>query len=80
MKPNIDHPLRFWLECELDMSVGRAEPTELANLLARYESAGVAMRYVTPAGDVGWRGTPCYLQHLRHAEQDALADISHEKI
>ena len=45
-------------------------------MLIELEAAGDAMRYVNPRGQIAWKATPGFCQHLKDMELDAEADFA----
>jgi hypothetical protein len=72
--------LRFWVEVEYER-IKNHRPgctrTELvAQILRKFEEAGVAMRFLNSDGDIAWKATPGMLSRLADAEQEARDDLA----
>jgi hypothetical protein len=80
MRFRMTSTLRFWVDVEYqrikreNSSHTRAEL--IAKILAEFEEAGDAMRYLDPDGKVAWRASPAMLTKLANAEREAEDDLA----
>lgn len=77
MIPHIDEPLKTLVDVEIDSTIPSPD-AEMAMTLTLYEFGGLAMRYVTESGEIGWKASPSLLRRLRDEEQDAIVDLDSE--
>jgi hypothetical protein len=80
----MDKALRECVQIEFDRAhLGRKRPFEeqatlLADILAEYEAAGDAIRYLDRNGELAWRATPRLQNHLRDQYLDMESEFDEE--
>lgn len=86
MKLRIDKTLQEYLDEAFEVArlrlngVRRDQKAFLAELLAKAESSGNAMRHLDAKGRITWKTTPRLREYLADLEADAVADAEAEDI
>lgn len=74
MDVQIDEPLKFWVEAEIDAKSAIPVCEQIAENLAKYESFGAAMCERGPDNELVWKATPSLIQHLHDMEENTMSD------
>jgi hypothetical protein len=86
MKTHLDKILRECVDlAHRDARLGRTgnvwdRGAVLVEILADFESDGVAMRYLDDKGRIAWKATPLLTDHLDDLRFDAEIDFEQEMI
>jgi hypothetical protein len=70
--------LKFWVDVECDRRrnvMPKAKTEAIVEILREWEAEGNAMRYVGQGGQICWKATPKFLDHLRDAKLDAIEEF-----
>jgi hypothetical protein len=76
MKYHMDRTLRLSVETELGGIDSRGSQLDqiIREILRKYESTGLACRYVRKDGNIGWRATDKFRQELFEQEQELIEE------
>jgi hypothetical protein len=79
MKFRLSDNLRFWVDVEYQRikkhRPGCTRDELIAQILAKFEEVGEAMRYLNTKGEIAWKATPGMLARLANAEQEGIDDM-----